>query len=85
MYRSTTTDIVTGHVVFSCQPDPHLHGQHRFAESTKVRAVLELALAPGAPMVVFHDENYQRVGGGAGVPYQPFSRLLSMVLYCSRV
>jgi hypothetical protein len=52
-----------GHVVFSHQSDPQLHGQHRFADPAKVRAALELALRPGAPVVVFHDENYQRVGG----------------------
>ena len=49
-----------GHVVFSHQPDPQLHGQHRFADPSKVRDLLERTLAPKAAVVVFHDENYQR-------------------------
>ena len=68
--RYTAVLVDEGHLVFGAQPDPELHGQHRFADdASKIREVLDHTLTAGAAMVVFHDENYQRVGGGAGVPY----------------
>ena len=47
--RRSAAVVDEGHVVSSCQPDPQLHGQHHFADPTKVRAVLERALPPRRP------------------------------------
>ena len=65
-YNAVVVD--EGHVVFSYQPEAHLHGQHHFVDPSKVRDLLEHTLKPGAPVVTFHDENYQLVGRhGSGV------------------
>lgn len=52
-----------GHLVFSYQPDPTIHGQHIFEDASKVRTVLDKKLEADAkvPMVIFHDDNYQRM------------------------
>lgn len=57
-----------GHVVFSRQPDAGIHGQRRFRDAWEARGALEKTLADGgdAPVVVFHDESYQRVGKSTG-------------------